>query len=815
MSHFVNVILPLPLEKQFTYFITEDQKKALQPGMRVAVPFGKTKVYTGVAVEIHREKPMVYQAKPLEQILDKEPTVTEKQLKFWIWAADYYMCALGQVMKAALPSALLLESETVVELNEEGKTNTDNLTDEEYLVFEALQNKSLLKIHEVMDILDKKNILPILNSLVEKDAVIVNQELNKKYTPKLIKYVRFRVKQKEQDLNALMEELTAAPKQKELVLAYYSLNAKTKKPIESKQLIKEANTSRSVYKGLLKKGVFEEYSIKVDRVNYAGNEEGYELNLSDEQQTAFDEIQASFQKEKPVLLHGITSSGKTEIYLRLMEDAVKNDRQVLFLLPEIALTTQLIQRLQDYFGQEVLIYHSKYSLNERVEVYEHIKNQTKGRIIVGTRSAILLPYQNLGVIIVDESHETSYKQFDPAPRYHARDLAVVLSHFHNSKLILGSATPSLESYFNTRNDKYDLVSLDKRYGNVLPPEINLVDLKDKHKRKKMTGHFSDDLIKQIEVTLKEGKQVILFQNRRGFSPILECHTCGHSPQCPNCDVSLTYHKRNNSLRCHYCGYKIAMQYQCMACGSAELTTKGFGTEQIQNEAQEIFENHTIKRMDRDTTRGKYGYEKIINAFEQQQIDILIGTQMVTKGLDFRNVDLVGVLNADSLLNFPDFRAHERCFQLLVQVAGRAGRTKKQGQVLIQTYNPGHRILQQVTQNDYEPMFKEQLYDRRNFNYPPFYRLIKITMRSRDFNKVNESSEWMATALRKGLGKNILGPEFPAVARIRNQYNKNIMVKIEPEQSISKTKTYLKRVVKSFQAVGSFRSVRIILNVDPY
>jgi primosomal protein N' (replication factor Y) len=487
----------------------------------------------------------------------------------------------------------------------------------------------------------------------------------------------------------------------------------------------------------------------------------------------------------------------------------------LFLLPEIALTTQLIQRLQDYFGQEVLIYHSKYSLNERVEVYEHIKNQTKGRIIVGTRSAILLPYQNLGVIIVDESHETSYKQFDPAPRYHARDLAVVLSHFHNSKLILGSATPSLESYFNTRNDKYDLVSLDKRYGNVLPPEINLVDLKDKHKRKKMTGHFSDDLIKQIEVTLKEGKQVILFQNRRGFSPILECHTCGHSPQCPNCDVSLTYHKRNNSLRCHYCGYKIAMQYQCMACGSAELTTKGFGTEQIQNEAQEIFENHTIKRMDRDTTRGKYGYEKIINAFEQQQIDILIGTQMVTKGLDFRNVDLVGVLNADSLLNFPDFRAHERCFQLLVQVAGRAGRTKKQGQVLIQTYNPGHRILQQVTQNDYEPMFKEQLYDRRNFNYPPFYRLIKITMRSRDFNKVNESSEWMATALRKGLGKNILGPEFPAVARIRNQYNKNIMVKIEPEQSISKTKTYLKRVVKSFQAVGSFRSVRIILNVDPY
>lgn len=815
MAHFVNVMLPLPLEKQFTYYITDAQRQELQPGMRVAVPFGKSKVYTGLAVKIHTDRPQVYDPKPLEQILEDEPTVNSTQLKFWHWAAEYYMCAVGQIMKAALPSALLLESETVVELNEEGSTNTDDLTDDEYLVFEALQNQTLLKIHEVMDILGKKTILPILNSLVEKDAVIVNQELSKKYKPKLIKYVRFGAKRKDQDLNALMEQLKSAPKQKELVLAYYSLNAKTKKPIQGKDLIKEANTSRSVYKALLDKEVFEEYSIEVDRVNYDGSEEGYALRLSEEQFAAFEQINTSFENEKPVLLHGITSSGKTEIYLRLMEEAVDRGEQVLFLLPEIALTTQLISRLQDYFGQEVLIYHSKYSMNERVEVYEHVQHKTKGRIVVGTRSSIFLPFQNLDLIIVDESHETSYKQFDPAPRYHARDLAVVLSHFHKSRLIFGSATPSLESYFNTQNHKYDLVELNKRYGNVVPPEINLVDLKDKFKRKKMTGHFSDDLIKNIDDTLKEGKQVILFQNRRGFSPILECHICGHSPQCPNCDVSLTYHKHNNSLRCHYCGYKIAMQYQCMACGSTELTTKGFGTEQIQSEAREIFENYTIKRMDRDTTRGKYGYEKIINAFEQQEIDILIGTQMVTKGLDFRNVDLVGVMNADSLLNFPDFRAHERCFQLLVQVAGRAGRTKKQGQVLIQSYNPDHRILQQVTQNDYRHMFKEQLYDRQNFNYPPFYRLIKITMRSRDYNKVNESSEWMAAALRKALGKNILGPEFPAVARIRNQYHKNIMVKIEPKQSLGKVKKFIHRTVISFQAVGSFRSIRIIINVDPY
>ena len=517
------------------------------------------------------------------------------------------------------------------------------------------------------------------------------------------------------------------------------------------------------------------------------------------------------------LLHGVTASGKTEIYVRLIENLLATEKQVLYLLPEIALTTQLIERLKVYFGNKVAVFHSKYSQNERVEVWNNVYDVLpKAQIVIGARSALLLPFSKLGLVIVDEEHESSFKQFDPAPRYHARDCAVMLASIHKAKVLLGSATPALETYHNALTGKYGLVTLTQRHGNILMPEINLVDIKEKYRKKQMTGHFSDTLLRAMTDVLKENKQIILFQNRRGFSPIVECTTCGHSPQCPNCDVSLTYHKYKGQLRCHYCSYHIAMQQKCMACGSYDLDTKGFGTEQIEIELKELYPEHTIGRMDSDTTRGKYGFERIINAFQSGEIDILVGTQMLTKGLDFRNVTLVGILQADGMLNFPDFRAHERSYQLIGQVSGRAGRTDEQGKVLVQTYNPYHQILQQVSANKYVAMFEEQLEERRTFHYPPYYRLIRITLKHRDFQKTEDSSLWLAQALRQVLGDAaVLGPETPPVARIRNMYHKNIMIKLSRKRNLTQTKQAIAKVKSSFMAVGAFRPVRLIIDVDCY
>jgi primosomal protein N' (replication factor Y) len=495
---------------------------------------------------------------------------------------------------------------------------------------------------------------------------------------------------------------------------------------------------------------------------------------------------------------------------------LKQGKQILYLVPEIALTTQLVTRMQSYFGKKISVYHSKYSLNERVEVWNNILNNSeKSQIILGARSAVFLPFSNLGLVIVDEEHEQSYKQFDPAPRYHARDTAIVLSSYFKAETILGSATPSLESYFNGKENKYGLVEIERRYNDVLMPQIELVDIKEKQRKKLMKGHFSDRMIEEMTEALQDDHQIILFQNRRGYSPIVECNACGHSPQCPNCDVSLTYHQKIDQLRCHYCGYNMAMLKNCLACGSHLLDNKGFGTEQIEQEVKHLFPKYKVSRMDLDTTRGKYAYQKIISSFEQHDIDVLVGTQMVTKGLDFRNVKLVGIMNADNMLNYPDFRAHERSFQMMQQVAGRAGRTKKRGKVLIQTYNPNHKILQQVSTNDYIGMFKEQMDERYNYKYPPIYRIIKITLKHKEYNRVNESSEWLAKSLRQVFPDFVLGPEFPPIARIRNQYQKNILIKIPPKQSLVKTKEAILKIKNSFQNVKDFRSVRVIFNVDSY
>ena len=820
MSYFVDVIVPLPLEKYFTYSITETEFEILEIGMRIAVPFGKTKVYSAIVVNIHQNPPLRYQAKPIEEILDETPTVTLKQLQLWRWMAEYYMCTEGEILRSALPSALLIESETVIEphpeMDMENIDEREDLTDDEYLILQALQKQPLLKIREIILILDKKTILPVINQMVDKNLIIVNQELNKQYKPKLEKFIRILPEyQSEDKLPQLLEDLSRAYKQKEALLKLFSLSAQTQKPIMTKELRDKAGVSAPVINALVEKNILEEYVVKKDRVNFEGEITNTSIHLNEEQQQAFGEIIENFRVKPVCLFQGVTSSGKTEIYIKLIEKVLEKGKQVLYLLPEIALTTQLINRLQAYFGEEVLVYHSKYSVNERVEVYKHILEGTKGKIIIGVRSSIFLPFQNLGLIVVDESHESSFKQFDPSPRYHARDTAIVLAHFFKAKTLLGTATPSIESFHNANQNKYGYVKLDKRYGNVMPPKIELVDLKENQRKKKMTGHFSERLLKAMRETLAAGQQVILFQNRRGFSPILECNTCGHAPQCPNCDVSLTYHKHNNTLRCHYCGFHMAMQLKCMACGSQSLSTKGFGTEQIETELNSLFEDYKVKRMDLDTTRGKNSYEKIISAFENREIDILVGTQMLTKGLDFRHVKLVGVMNADSLLNFPDFRAHERSYQLLVQVAGRAGRTDEQGLVLIQTYNPHHQILQQVTTNNYAEMFKEQLDDRYNFKYPPIFRMVKIVLKTKDLNKLNESADWLALYYRQIFKTHVLGPEFPPISRIRNEYHKNILVKIPQKQSLEKTKEYLQKGIDKFKAISFFRSVKVVVNVDPY
>ncbi len=817
MSHFINVILPLPLEKHFTYAVSEAEADFLQPGMRVAVPFGKSKVYTGIISHIHREAPQLYEAKPIEQILDEQPVVTQKQLKFWKWIASYYMCAEGEVLRAAIPSAFLLESETVVQLNKEAKPDEAALSDDEFLLFEALQSQSSLKIQEIVQLLDRKTVLSVINSLVEKNVVVVNQEIYEQYKPKMERYVQLHaVYSEEAKMHELLDNLNRAPKQREVVLTLFSLAAKTKKPVKVSELSKTSKASATTIKSLIDKQVLEEFHLQTQRLQYEEKEISAAVELNEFQEKALDEVQQSFESENVCLLHGVTSSGKTEIYVKLIENVISEGKQVLFLLPEIALTAQLISRLQNYFGEQVAVYHSKYSVNERVEVYQNIlANSKNARVVVGVRSSIFLPFQELGLIVVDEEHESTFKQYDPAPRYNARDLAVVLGNLHKCNVLLGSATPAIESYFNADHHKYKLVNLNRRFGNVLLPKIEVVDIKEKYRKKRMKGHFSDRLEEEIRETLNNGEQVILFQNRRGFSPILECNTCGHSPQCPNCDVSLTFHSHNNQLRCHYCGYHMALQQKCMACGSPELTTKGFGTEQVETELKALFPEHKIGRMDLDSTRGKHGYEKIITAFEEREIDVLVGTQMLTKGLDFRNVRLVGIMNADTLLNFPDFRAHERSFQLMLQVAGRAGRTKEQGLVLVQTYNPHHRIVQQVSTNNYIEMYEEQLEERRQYKYPPFFRLIRITLRGRDFSRVNEGADWLAKGLKQVFGEHVLGPEFPPVARIRNEYYKNILVKIPQDQSVSRTKKVMEKIFTSFRAIGPYRSLKLVINVDPY
>ena len=814
---YIDVILPIPLKQTFTYSVNKDEAGFLKQGHRVAVPFGKSKVYTAIVYQVHDQAPEGYKTKSIDQILDQTPIITPQQIKHWQWMASYYMCTLGEIVKAALPSAFLLESETVVSLCKNTAVDPAKISDEAYLVIEALQQRSPLHINDVRAVLDSTQVVKVLKDLLDMGVIEVQEEMYEQYTPKLKKYIKVaRLYQEQEQLSGLLESLSRAPKQKEILLQLFSLQAQTKKAVGVTSFQKASGAGPGAIKALVKKGILEEFYLKKDRIDYKGDAPQSIMDLSDAQQQAYKEINTCFIEQDVVLLHGVTASGKTEIYIKLIEQQLSSNKQVLFMLPEIALTTQLISRLQFYFGEKIGVYHSKYSVNERVELWNNVlQNKAKAQIIIGARSSLFLPFSNLGLIIVDEAHEPSFKQYNPAPRYQARDSAIVLARIHQGKLLMGSATPSLESYHNAKEGKYGLVSLNKRFGNIKMPTIELIDIKEKHKKKKMTGHFSDRLLEEIKVSLSNNQQIILFQNRRGFSPIVECKTCGSSPQCPNCDVSLTFHKYKNQLRCHYCGHNTPMQLSCMACGLETLDSKGFGTEQIETELVALFPDHTVARMDQDTTRGKHAYKKLIDRLENLEIDILIGTQMLAKGLDFRNVGLVGVMNADNLLNFPDFRAHERSFQLLLQVAGRAGRTKEQGRVFIQTYNPDHTILQQVSVNGYQEMYRVQTQERYDFKYPPFYRTIKITFKDRSLQKVESGAQWYAMALKQHLQDNVLGPEAPAVARVRNQYITGVLVKIPKNKSLQNTKNYIASVQRSFNAAKQFSSIRVSIDVDNY
>jgi len=816
MNYFIEVIVPLSLPKTFTYKVSEAEFSFIKKGMRIAVPFGKSKIYTALAIDLHQTPPALYEPKEIHQILDEKPIVNEFQINHWFWIASYYMCNIGDVYRGALPSALLLESETLISQNTKTPVDEGSLSDDEFLIYEALQHQSSLRIENIVEILNKKTVLPVIQKLLGKNIISLQEEIQEEYKPKLVKYIKLHKQfEEEGNLISLLDSLKSE-KRKNLVLQYFQLQATLKNPISVKQLTEMAQSSPAIVKALVEKGIFEEYLIQEDRVNFDKNKIENQLVLSEAQQEAFAAIEQSFGLKEVTLLHGVTSSGKTEIYTKLIEQYLKEGKQVLYLLPEIALTTQLVSRLTAHFGNKVAVFHSKYSNNERVEVWNNVNiNSGSAQIVIGARSALFLPFSNLGLIIVDEEHEQTFKQQDPAPRYHARDAAIVLANAHQAKVLLGSATPSIETYYNATSGKFGFVALTERFGKVQMPEIELVDLKDSHFRKKMKGHFSITLIEQITEAFSNGEQVILFQNRRGFSPVLECMSCGHVPQCPQCDVSLTYHKFKNQLRCHYCGHSIAKPTNCHVCSSIDLETKGFGTEQIEMELAELFPQKNIKRMDQDTTRGKFSFEKIIDGFKNREIDVLVGTQMLAKGLDFDNVSLVGIMNADNMLYHPDFRAFERSFQMMTQVAGRSGRAEKRGKVVIQTYNPLHNIIQQVTNNDYEGMYKEQLYERKIYYYPPFYRLIRITLRHRDFEKLKEGAMWLYQVLNQNLNIPVLGPEEPAIGRIRNEYIRTILIKIPGETSIQGTKKTIQKILNSFDLVSQYRAIKVTVNVDFY
>lgn len=812
MSHYVDLILPLPLRQLYTYEVTFAEYQCIEPGMRIIVSFGKKKKYTGIVFRIHDLPPTSYTPKPIDYIIDHQPIIQPTQMKYFEWLSQYYMCPLGLVVKAALPSAMLLESETEVVFQPK-EIDINQLSESASILFQFVQEYQRIGFDQIQKLFDRKNPYPIIQELMDLGMVILQEEVYQRYQPKKIKTLSLNDKyQTEEGLDKLLSELSKKTKQREVLMRFINVQKDGQIPLSALKKIK--GVSVSSVQTLIKNKVFIISEIEVGRLPSKTIKELPLPVLSDSQQQAHNSIKAQFEKKDIVLLHGVTSSGKTTIYAHMIKNMLSQGKSVLYLIPEIAITTQLIQRLYAYFGQQLAVYHSRYTQNERVEVWQYVlTNNKKTRLVIGVRSSIFLPFSNLGLIVVDEAHETAFKQYESSPRYHARDAAIVLAKHHCAKVLLGTATPSLESYYNAKSSKYGLVTLTERYSGVVMPHIDIVDVKEAYRKKKIKGHISDQLHQAIKETLAEGQQVILFQNRRGYASFMECNTCAYVPQCHQCDVSLTQHRHQPGLRCHYCGYEEPIPSHCKACGSPTIDHKGLGTQQIEEEIQVLFPNASIGRMDLDTTRKKNSHASLINDFEHRKIDILIGTQMIAKGLDFEHVSLVGVYNADGLLYFPDFRAYERAFQLLVQVAGRPGRSRQQGRVIIQTFSPDHPILYYVHKHDYVAMYDYELKQRNEFFYPPYVRLIRIELRFKNYSTLFEASQWFAKALRSNFNQ-VLGPQPPHVSRIRNQYIQHIQLKLPASQSTVQSKEKLLRIQQSFEQIGAFRAVRVQFDVDP-
>lgn len=820
MTRFADVILPLPLYSTFTYRIP-DIMGDVKIGSRVLVPFGRKKYYTAIVVLVHHNEPKDYAVKDILTLLDETPILRHPQLKFWSWIADYYLCSQGEVFKAAVPAGLKVESETVVSVNPDYEdTEEMQLSERERIVYNLIGSHEKVQLNEITNATGFKNVEALVSRMLEKDAVCVAEKVINNYRPKTEVCIALCIEHGDEDgLHRFFDMVHRSNKQESLLLAYLDLSrwlqSGTPREVKRDELLKRADVSQAVLNAVIAKGVLKQYKKEINRFANRVVHVQDKPCLSEEQSRALREIRELFKDKNITLLHGVTSSGKTSIYVHLIDEVLRNGRQVLYLVPEIALTTQLTGRLQLVFGDKLIIYHSKFSDNERVDIWKKLLNSNEPCVVIGVRSSVFLPFADLGLVIVDEEHDSSYKQQDPAPRYNGKNAAIVLAQMHGAKTLLGSATPAVEVYRNAETGKFGLVSLLTRYEGIEMPEVDVVDTREARRKKEMTGMLSSRLIGFCRDSLESGEQVILFQNRRGYAPMVRCKQCEWIPKCENCDVSLTYHKHVNTLSCHYCGYTMQLPTVCPACKMPALEIVGYGTERIEDEVETVFPDEKIVRMDLDTTRNKNSYEKLIEDFSLRKMNILVGTQMVTKGLDFAGVSTVGILNADTMINFPDFRSDERAFDMMEQVSGRAGRKSKQGRVVIQTTDVKHPIISFVKNHDYLGFYQHELGERERFGYPPFTKIINIYMKHRDDSVLTEMSVRYSNMLREVFRHRVLGPEAPMVSRVQNFYIRQIVLKMEIEASMPKVKTILRRIYENMLEVDSrMKSVILYYDVDP-
>ncbi|MEO1410183.1 MAG: primosomal protein N' [Bacteroidota bacterium] len=814
-GRYVAVILPIAVPKTYTYFVPATWIPQIQVGVRVEVQLGRNKRYAALIENVDAPEPEGYRAKPILSVIDPAPIASPAQLAFWKWLADYYACTIGEVMSAALPAGFRLASETRVTLSPLFDDNYEGLSDKEYYIAEALRHQKELSLEDIRKILDQKTVYPLIQKLLDKRLIYLKEELKNQYKPKVVRCVAI-AEPYASDPNQLSEafdRLSRSSRQVEAMMALLQV-VRQKEVVRCQEIYRLAQVDSGVLKAMEKKGVVRLYSQAVSRIGAYEEALADAAPLSAQQVEALASIEAQFADKRVILLHGVTGSGKTRVYTELIQQTLDRGEQVLYLLPEIALSAQITRRLQKIFGDQALVYHSRLSNHERVEMWQKV---LEGKpLLIGVRSSLFLPFQKLGLIIVDEEHDTSYKQVDPAPRYNARDTAIYLGQVSGAKVLLGTATPAIETYHNAQRGKYGLVEMPERFGGVELPEMQIIDAGTEQRHKKMHSHFTNQLLDALREALDRGEQAILFKNRRGYAPTLRCVDCNWHSECKNCDVSLTYYQYSQNLRCHYCGFQRAMPKSCPACGSHQLVLRGFGTEKIEDELKILLPKARIRRMDFDTVRGKYAHAQIIGDFEERRIDVLVGTQMVTKGLDFDNVGIVGVLSSDHLLQFPDFRASERAFQLITQVSGRAGRKRKRGKVLIQAFDLQHPILPEVLNNDFAGFFQRELQERAEFFYPPYSRLIQITLKHKSPELLNEGAKLFVGVLRQHLGERVIGPAVPGIPRVRNLFLLDVLLKLERQVGVlARTKQLIREASRTLHAQKGFSSVRVRVDVDPY